>query len=66
MPVLPPLVLWTLGALGVVALARLMAKEYRRINDELGRTRAEPAQQPVPPAPAKLKRDPQTGIYRPQ
>ncbi|KAB2883117.1 MAG: hypothetical protein F9K38_06510 [Pseudorhodoplanes sp.] len=63
---MPPLVLWTLGALGVVALARLMAKEYRRINDELGRARAEPAPQPVPPAPAKLKRDPQTGIYRPQ
>lgn len=66
MLVFPPPVLWALGVLGVVALARLIAKEHRRINEELAAARAEPAPQAVPPASGKLKRDPQTGIYRPQ
>ena len=39
LPVIPPLVLWTLGALGAAAFARLIAKEYRRINAELEQAR---------------------------
>jgi hypothetical protein len=65
-PPLPHLIAWTIGALGVVALVRLIAKEHRRVNDDLDRTRAdavtdknERARHPI------LKRDPRTGVYRP-
>lgn len=59
---IPPVVAGALGALGVVALAKLVAKEWRRVNAEL-----------YPPKGAadrdeakKLTRDPQTGVYRPE
>jgi hypothetical protein len=47
---------------GAVALARLIAREVRRINAEL---------HPAAPAPADgdpviLERDPKTGVYRPK
>jgi hypothetical protein len=59
---MPPLILWTLGVVGAVALARLIAREARRINAEL---------HPASPAPADgepmtLERDPKTGVYRPK
>ena len=66
-PPLPHLIAWTIGALGVAALVRLIAKEHRRVNDDLERARAdavtdknERARHPI------LKRDPRSGIYRPQ
>jgi hypothetical protein len=62
-PPLPHLAAIALGALGVVALYRLVAKEKRRVNDELDFVRAanidDHAQRRT------LKRDPRTGIYRP-
>jgi hypothetical protein len=59
---MPPLILWALGVVGAVALARLIAREVRRINAEL---------HPAAPAPADgdpviLERDPKTGVYRPK
>ena len=59
---MPPLIVWALGVIGVVALARLIAREARRINAEL---------HPAAPAPADheavtLERDPNTGVYRPK
>ena len=59
---MPPLILWALGVVGAVALARLVAHEARRINAEL---------HPAAPAPADgdpvtLERDPTTGVYRPK
>ena len=65
-PPLPHLIAWTIGALGVAALVRLIAKEHRRVNDDLERVRDavtdknERARHPI------LKRDPRSGIYRPQ
>jgi hypothetical protein len=67
LPVIPPLVIWTLGALGVTALARVLVREHRRINEELDAARsaaavtekAERAHNPT------LRRDPRTGVYRP-
>ena len=59
--VIPPVVAGTLGVLGAVALARIVAREWRRVNaelhphDELDRGDAR-----------KLTRDPETGVYRPE
>jgi hypothetical protein len=64
---LPPVMAWTLAAVGVAAVSRVLAREWRRVNAELdaqeleARARAaEPGQRPT------LRRDPQTGIYRPE
>jgi hypothetical protein len=59
---IPPLVAGALGAAGAVALFRLVAREWRRINAELH----PPAQSAEVRAPIKLRRDPQSGIYRPE
>jgi hypothetical protein len=59
---MPPLIVWALGVVGAIALARLISREARRINAELhprepvhGRDDA-----------VRLERDPATGIYRPK
>jgi hypothetical protein len=59
---MPPLIVWALGVVGAVALARLIVREARRINAEL---------HPAAPAsgdrdPVTLERDPATGVYRPK
>ena len=59
---MPPLIVWALGVVGAMALARLIVREARRINAEL---------HPAAPAPAdgepvSLERDPKTGVYRPK
>jgi hypothetical protein len=61
--VVPPAVVWTLGALGTALLSRLLIKEWQRINAELDRVRhaPEPGRQRLP----TLRRDPRTGVYRP-
>ena len=64
LPVLPPLLLWTLGALGAAALVRLIAKEHRRVNAELERARATPAAKDERAKYRTLRRDPRTGVYR--
>lgn len=64
LPIIPPLVLWALGALGVAAFARLLAREHRRINDELERVRATPISKKERANYRTLRRDPRTGVYR--
>jgi hypothetical protein len=59
---MPPLIVWALGVVGAVVLARLIVREARRINAEL---------HPATPAPADgepmtLEFDPATGVYRPK
>lgn len=61
---MPPVIAWTLGILGAAALAKLVVKEWRRVNAELH-------PQPVTSMSErdrlpKLKRDPRSGIYRPE
>ena len=63
MPPLPHLLAWTLGALGAAALIRLIAKEHRRVNDELDMARAKPV--PDKERLPTLRRDPRSGVYRP-
>ena len=66
MPIfIPPLLAWTLGALGAAVVARVMVGEWRRVNDELHpreRMRAAPSREAI----GVLRRDPQSGVYRPE
>ncbi|HZP76664.1 MAG TPA: hypothetical protein VFB45_11015 [Pseudolabrys sp.] len=60
--VIPPLVKWTLIALGGAAAVHWVVKEVRRVNEELERARVRARvrdQQPLP----TLRRDPRTGEY---
>ena len=61
---MPPLVLVAAGAIGVVAVARWLQRESRRINAELHPEpeKAGRAQRPD----GRLVRDPVTGQYRPE
>jgi hypothetical protein len=66
MPALPPVLLWTAGIAGAVALAKLIRREYRRVNAELDQTRMAPVASKAERAShPTLKRDPRTGVYRP-
>ena len=62
---IPPLIGWGLGALGAAVVAKVVANEWRRINDQLHPS------EPVAEAPARekipaLRRDPKSGVYRPE
>jgi hypothetical protein len=62
---LSPLIGWALGALGAAVVAKVLAKEWRRVNDALH------PRQPFAEAPARekipaLRRDPKSGVYRPE
>lgn len=64
---MPQALLLIVSALGAAIAARLIAREWRRVNEELDRMRAEPARaeatrERIP----VLQRDPETGVYRPQ
>lgn len=66
--VIPPLVLWTLGAVVAAATVRVVAREWQRINAELERQEQEarPAQDTAAPEQMpKLRRD-ESGVYRPE
>ncbi len=66
LPAIPALAAWALGALGAAAIVRLLAREYRRANDELDRVRRPQGGETVGQAARPtLRRDPRTGIYRP-
>jgi hypothetical protein len=60
---MPPVILWAVGALGVLAVARILAIASRKANAELDDIRRGRAvERPV----EKLERDPVTGEYRPR
>jgi hypothetical protein len=61
-----PVLALTLGILGAAAVVRWCAKEVRRVNSELDNVRARTVVDPVDRnALPKLKRDPNSGEYRP-
>ncbi len=63
MPVfIPPMIVWALGALGAAIVAKVVAKEWRRVNEHLhpGGSVAETASEKIP----TLRRDPSSGIYQ--
>jgi hypothetical protein len=61
--VIPPLVKWTLGALGAAVVVHWVVKEVRRVNEELdqAKARVRVTDRKVYPT---LRRDPHTGEYR--
>lgn len=60
---MPPLILIAAGILGGAALVRFAVREGKRINRELDDARkARPDEQEQMP---KLRRDPDSGTYRP-
>ncbi len=62
--VIPPLVKWTLGALGAAAIVHWVVREVRRVNEELDQAKAvRIADREVRKT---LRLDPRTGEYRPQ
>jgi len=68
---MPPVILWILGAAGAAIVARWLAREARRVNDELDGVRAQPGRpasraRETSDARQSLERDPETGIYRPR
>jgi hypothetical protein len=66
MPALPPLVAWTLGAIGAVVVMKLITREWQRINNELDQARPVRVTDPERARLPTLRRDPVTGEYRPQ
>jgi hypothetical protein len=61
--VIPPLVKWTLVALGGAMVVQWVVKEVRRVNEELDRRRAPVRIHRKEHLPT-LRRDPTTGEYR--
>jgi hypothetical protein len=60
---MPPVIIWAIGAVGAIALGKIIASAARRANAELDGIRRERAvEQPI----EKLERDPVTGAYRPR
>jgi hypothetical protein len=60
---IPPIVKWTLGAVGAAAVVHWVVKEVRRVNAELdqAKRRVRVGERKVYPT---LRRDPNTGEYR--
>lgn len=61
--VIPPLVKWTLGALGAAVAVHWVVKEVRRVNEELDQAKARVRVSDRKAYPT-LRRDPHTGEYR--
>ncbi|HVY00039.1 MAG TPA: hypothetical protein VHA55_09655 [Pseudorhodoplanes sp.] len=62
-PPVPHLAALALGAIGAMALYRLVMREKRRVTEELDLLRAQSVNDQA--QRRTLKRDPETGIYRP-
>jgi hypothetical protein len=60
---IPPVIAWTVGAIGAVVMSKLLAREWRRVNDELD-DRERAAKVRVQDR-GTLRRDPASGVYRP-
>jgi hypothetical protein len=63
---MPPLLLIVLGAAGLAAASSVVARQFRRVNDELDAEKARKASEALPrEAHRPLERDPRTGEFRP-
>jgi hypothetical protein len=62
---IPPLAI--AAVLGAVVAGRWAVREFRRVNAELDALKAAKAKAPVDqPQLRKLRRDPESGVYRPE
>ena len=60
-----PVLGWTIAAVATAALGRLLVREWRRVNEHL-HPGAPVTDSPTPDKIPTLRRDPQSGIYRPE
>ena len=65
MPSLPPIIAWTLGAIGAVVVMKLISREWQRVNSELDQAQPVRVTDPERARLPTLRRDPATGEYRP-
>ena len=64
---IPPMIAWAVGAIGAVVMSKFVAREWHRINDELDtQERAQRAAKVRVEDRGTLRRDPVTGVYRPE
>ena len=61
----PPAIVWTIGTIGAAIVAKLVVREWNRVNAELDEVRTASVAENESPPPRKLTRDPRTGVYRP-
>jgi len=61
---MPQMIVWLVRAVGVAIVARWVMNEARRVNAELDAVKARTTGEP-PRDGTNLKRDPQTGVFRP-
>lgn len=59
---MPPVIFWTMGTVGALALAKVLFGEVERVNEQLDALRSAELKQPA----ERLVQDPESGIYRPQ
>lgn len=63
---IPPIITAAFGALGAATLARVLVREWRRVNADLDQVSAAAAERVDRERLPKLRRDPRTGVYRPE
>jgi hypothetical protein len=63
---MPAILAWALGAVGAVVLARLIKREWQRVNSELDQATPARVSDPERAGLPTLRRDPRTGEYRPR
>ena len=63
---IPPIITAAFGALGAATLARVLVREWRRVNADLDQVSAAAADRVDRERLPKLRRDPRTGVYRPE
>ncbi|MFZ1883040.1 MAG: hypothetical protein WAU53_05420 [Rhodoplanes sp.] len=63
---IPPIITAAFGALGAASLARVLVREWRRVNAELDRVSPAATERVDRERLPKLRRDPRTGVYRPE
>jgi hypothetical protein len=62
---MPTVVVWLVRAIGAAVAAKLLVKEFHRVNAELDAARAGSAAERAAER-RNLRRDPDSGVYRPQ
>lgn len=60
----PPAIVWTIGTISAAIVAKLVVREWKRVNAELDAARAASVAEAERNPPRKLRRDPATGVYR--
>lgn len=60
----PPAIVWTIGTISAAIVAKLVVREWKRVNAELDAARAASVAEAERTPPRKLRRDPATGVYR--